>query len=137
MPRNYKTGPARSRRRPDPATLIRPGEVICPVELTLGTPGPGILTVTAVPINPTTGIAWVDGGWGATGLPSDAYVVELGGAVFPLVINTVSDQGLIDFNGLTGLAAGFARVIFAARDQSVRHEYGGWFGTGYNSAVVS
>ena len=128
MPRNYKTGPARSRRRADPSNQVQPGQSVCPLIDGGIVPGAGTLTIGVEVTNPATGESWSGVPWYKTNLPSTSFFIDVNGTRHPLVVDTVSAFGIISFVQLTGLPAGTGYLVITPLDPAIRNEAAAWIG---------
>jgi hypothetical protein len=100
--------------------------------------GAGDLEVLLDVVDPTNGQPWTGADWNLVGSLTDTYVVPLGGGTkIPLVVNSMSTAGSIEFVILTGLAAGVYTIVVGGRELGIRTNAGDWLGTFAANATVS
>lgn len=129
MTRNYKTGPARSRRRPDPSSRVLPGQTVAPLEAVTIDTGAGQVAFNVTIHNPTNGEDWDGAEWVNTNLPSRAFFIDSASTVHPLSVTGQPGGSGFALGELTGLPAGVGQFIIPGGDPSVRSIYGDWIGT--------
>ena len=135
--RSTKAGPARSRRRPDPAFRKQPGQVIMPLEVSNITFGTGTVDVEVQALNPTTGGPWNGADAYKTERPSNGYIIDSTGTKNKMTIASVDADGYTVFNQVTEVAAGGAIVILPGLDPAVRTQEGGFIGTLAQAGTVT
>lgn len=98
MGRTYKTGPRRSRRRPDPSTIIGPGTQVYPLVFnSIGGGGSLVFYVFDI-IDPATGQAVTDAVFSPTTLMSNAVSKTDAGTMVKPTSVTMPNNGQVQFN---------------------------------------
>lgn len=135
--RSTKAGPARSRRRPDPSTRLQPFQALALPYDFASSAGVGTVDVLLALNDPTTGLAWAAADWALTGNPSNAYVIDSGGTFHSLTAASISTNGDIVFDQLTGIPAGVAHVIIPGIDPAFSTPVSDRIGTLWLSLTVT
>lgn len=137
MPRNYKTGPRRSRRRPDPSSVYRLGQPVFPFGAVTVTPGAGSLVVEALAFNPTTGASVANDLLKRTSSPTTVRFINSAGDVFVPTVTVVTAGTTVRYEIASGLPADDYVVASNALDPAVRAKFNGWIGTLFENATVT
>lgn len=137
MTRNYKAGPRRSRRRPDPSTIINAGAVIYPWEIASATPGAGSLALQLILRNPASGSTANAQQFQLTGVPWDIYVTTGSSRNTPDVITWDPGNNRLDLNWSSGLGPVLYTFVMAARQQALRGINGEWVGSASGSYQIT
>ena len=135
--RNYKAGPRRSRRRPDPSTIVKPGESIAITDNGASFGGSGTADIDIVSIDPTTGTDWAGADFVNTGVPSKSYAKDQDDVIHPLVASAVLPNGQIQFQQLTGLPVGVLNVFITPLDPAFRTTDGGYLSGAYFTVNIT
>lgn len=129
MPRSSKAGPARSRRRPDPGTVIKQAELLAPLRESSATPGAGSLSLELLLINPASPNQTIANVFYETGLATKIVLIDVNGDRHTPVITGNYALGSFTLDWASGLPAGFASVTVNAREPAIRGKKGEWLGT--------
>ena len=137
MPRNYKTGPARSRRRPDPSNTASVNAVVFPLGNIAITPGAGSLQIVAFAFNALTGTEIDPENIQATGKASAMRFVNTSGAIFTPTASYNNLSGQMTWAITSGLPADDYVASLPSLEQAIRGVNGEFIGTLFQTATVT
>lgn len=128
MPRTYKTGPARSRRRPDPAQFPRVQNGLWP--LLVANDGSTTLSLIAniSLVSPADRSFATVGYFSITGRPSKAFVIDSAGNKVTGASLTDNGDGTFNIQVLGPFPTGSTDLIIPGDDNSIRGQAGEWMG---------
>jgi len=129
MPRNYKTGPARSRRRPDPSTIQGPSAIVYPLLQNSAATGVGTLSLQLIPINAENGGPQANDLFQLTGAPWNVYATDGGVKVAPDAITWDSGTSILELSWTAAPVSIACRVVIENGQQALRGKNGEWIGT--------
>ena len=135
--RSTKAGPARSRRRPDPASRLSPSQSLSIMYESSILAGSGTLDIAMQLVNPSDGQNWTGVAWINTGQASDSKFIDVNGTVHPLAFDIVDPSGYVEYTQLTGLPAGGGLVLLSPLDPAVRSVFGDWIGGFYKDVTIN
>ncbi len=128
MTRNYKTGPPRSRRRPDPSQVWQPGIVVSPMFSTSIGNDPGEITVEAAMFQPGGNASYPIGWWSQSILPAGAYVVAVDGTIIPATTTLTDSIGVVEIAATGSFGVGQAYLVLPGLTPAIRAKDGGFLG---------
>ena len=127
--RSTKAGPARSRRRPDPATLLNPSQPIGLLIESNASPGTGSLQYTVSIVATIQEDPPPNDFYSLTDEPSNAKFLDSLGNVHPMTAADVDTAGEVTYEITSGLPSGSGTVWMPGLDPAVRGKDGSWLGT--------
>ncbi len=136
MARNYKTGPRRSRRRPDPGLVPGINPNVWPLKLFNNGSTTLTVSVNIFPTNPESGVVAPIGKFLATGRQPEAYVIDSAGTKVGGGTLVDNGDGTWTINISGAVVAGAAQIFIPALGHAVRGDNGEWWGSGVVDAVL-